>query len=361
MKQTVIAAMSGGVDSSVAAAVYQQRGYQVIGATLRLRSKLPELAGVESCASKSDEDAVLAVAEKLGIEHHFLDFGSEFESLVLRPCWDAYASGRTPNPCTHCNIHIKFGKLLEFADQCGAAGVITGHYAGVEQLGGVFKLCRGDDSGRDQTYFLYRLTQKQLSRIAFPIGKMSKNETRALAAQLGLPNSAKKDSQDACFNVPGECFAETLRRLFGGSVRRGNFIYQGRVVGRHDGIHQFTIGQRKGLGVALGVPAYVQRIDPVAGNVYLTTDEDDLMSQSFQVTELNWQSGYMPEWPLSCLVQTRYRSQPAPAVVTFSKGEAQDHPDKVAVVLSAPQRAITSGQAAVFYDRDILLGGGIIL
>lgn len=356
----VIAAMSGGVDSSVAAAIYQQRGYEVIGATLRLRSRLPELAENAVCASKADEEAVLTVVEKLGIEHHFLDFGDEFESLVLRPSWDAYASGLTPNPCTFCNVRVKFAKLLECAERFGADMVITGHYAKRECIDGVWSLRRGSDPARDQTYFLYRLTQEQLACIDFPLGEMTKPEARAMAAGLGLPNSARKDSQDACFNVPGESFAETLRRLFGGSSRPGNLIYRDRVVGEHEGIHRFTIGQRKGFGVALGKPAYVERIDPASGDVHLTTEENDLFSHAFRVVDLNWQSGLQPESPLHCLVQTRYRGQPVSARVSFSGGDAHVKPGEARVDLQVPQRAVTPGQAAVFYDGGILLGGGVI-
>jgi tRNA-specific 2-thiouridylase len=214
-------------------------------------------------------------------------------------------------------------------------------------------LKRGSDPLKDQSYFLYRLTQKQLAKIRFPIGEMKKTDVRALAREMGLKNSGKKDSQDACFAVEGEVFPETLRRLFNGKAREGDFVYKDKTVGRHAGLHQYTIGQRKGMGVALGKPGYVQSIDPESGEINLVTDNQELMSQSFEVSNINWQCGIPPEMPHHCRIQVRYRSKPG-------GGTIEQHNDGLEVTLDTPSRAITAGQAAVFYDAEFLLGGGII-
>lgn len=352
-KKKIIAAMSGGVDSSVAAAVCRKQGYEVIGATLGLKHPDPAFAGFQACTTESDHESIAQVVEKLGIEHHYLNLYPEFEKMVLKPAWEEYRHGRTPNPCTICNPLIKFGKLLEFAREQGAEALVTGHYAGIINDNGIFKLKRGNDPVKDQSYFLYRLTQVQLSKIRFPIGEMKKAEVRELARELELKNSEKKDSQDACFAVPGEVFPETLRRLFTGVPQPGEFIYKDRIVGKHEGLHQFTIGQRKGLKVALGKPGYIQSIDPETGKIVLVTDNSELMADSFGVTNVNWQSGKAPELPHHCRIQVRYRS--APCAGTVKQTETG-----VEVVLDKPVRALTPGQAAVFYDDEFLLGGGII-
>jgi tRNA-specific 2-thiouridylase len=354
MKKKILAAMSGGVDSSVAAAVTQQQGYEVIGVTLRLKHPDPAFARFQTCNTESDEQVIAHLVDKLGIEHHYLDLYPDFEELVLRPSWQEYRHGRTPNPCTYCNFFIKFGKLLEFAEAKGAEGIVTGHYARlIKDAAGIYKLRRGSDPLKDQSYFLYRLTQQQLAKIRFPVGEMEKTDVRKLARELGLKNSEKKDSQDACFSVSGEAFPETLRRLFEGEAQEGDFVYKDKAVGKHAGLHQYTIGQRKGLGVALGKPGYVQSIDPASGRINLVTDNDELMADSFEVSNINWQGGSAPELPHHCQVQVRYRSAPSGGVV-----ESED--DMLKVKLDTPRRAITTGQAAVFYDDEYLIGGGII-
>ena len=352
-KKKILAAMSGGVDSSVAAAVCQKQGYEVIGATLRLKHPDPSFAKFQTCTSENDEETLADLVKKLGIEHHYLDLYPNFEDLVLQPAWQEYCQGRTPNPCTYCNFFIKFGKLLDFAEEIGAEGIVTGHYARIIKDNGVYKLQRGSDPLKDQSYFLYRLSQKQLAKIKFPIGQMEKTAVRALARELGLKNSEKKDSQDACFSVPGEAFSETLRRLFDGTAHQGDFIYKSKVAGRHAGIHQYTIGQRKGLGVALGKPGYVQSIDPKSGEINLVTDNEELMSQSFEVSNINWQCGTPPRLPHHCQIQVRYRSSPHGGLIESLENGLK-------VTLDAPSRAITTGQAVVFYDEEYLLGGGII-
>jgi tRNA-specific 2-thiouridylase len=349
----VIAAMSGGVDSSVAAAIYKEQGYEVIGVTLRLRAGLP--VEDDGCASKEDEAHAAEAARLLGIQHQILDYSDDFKEQVLRPSWDEFARGRTPNPCTLCNPRMKFGKLLEYATQIGAEKVITGHYAIIREDHGIFKLERGSDPNKDQTYFLYALTQEMLGRIHFPIGEIDKSSVREYARKTGLRNHAKKDSQDACFNIPGESFQESLRKIFNKDAKTGRFITpDGKAHGSHKGIHQYTIGQRKGLGIALGFPAYVYAIDASSGDVSISTDPDDLMADCFEVVSLNWQSGIVPNAPFRAMIQVRYRSRPTPGLVT-------PHADGSATVLmDKPLRAITTGQAAVFYDDALLLGGGCI-
>ncbi len=353
-KKKILAAMSGGVDSSVAAAVCQKNGYEVVGATLRLKHPDPSFAKFQTCTSENDEETLAELVKKLGIEHHYLDLYPDFENLVLQPAWQEYSRGRTPNPCTYCNFSIKFGKLLDFAEQIGAEGIVTGHYAQIINDNGIYKLKRGRDPLKDQSYFLYRLTQKQLAKIKFPIGQMEKTAVRKLARELGLKNSDKKDSQDACFTVAGEAFPETLRRLFDGKIREGEFVYKGKTVGRHTGLHKYTIGQRKGLGVALGKPGYVQSIDPETGEINLVTENEDLMSRSFEVSNVNWQRGVPPELPHHCQIQVRYRSAPGGGLLKAMEN------DVLKIILDAPRRAITTGQAVVFYDDEYLLGGGII-
>lgn len=352
-KKKIVAAMSGGVDSSVAAAVCQKQGYEVVGVTLGLKHPDPNFAGFQACTTESDRESIAQVVAKLDIEHHYLNLYPEFEKMVLKPAWEEYRHGRTPNPCTICNPLIKFGKLLQFAEEQGAEALVTGHYARIINDNGVFKLKRGSDPIKDQSYFLYRLTQEQLSKIRFPVGEMKKTEVRELARELELKNSDKKDSQDACFSVPGEVFPETLRRLFAGKAQKGEFIYKNKAVGKHEGLHQFTIGQRKGLKVALGKPGYIQSIDPETGKIILVTENSELMADSFEVNNVNWQCGKAPELPCHCQIQVRYRS--APCAGTIRQAESG-----LEVVLDKPVRALTPGQAAVFYNDEFLLGGGII-
>lgn len=348
--------MSGGVDSSVAAAICQQQGYEVIGATLNMRSPDPAFNANQGCCGSDDKLAATGVAEALGIPHCFLDLYPEFEQQILLPCWQEYVCGRTPNPCVLCNPVLKFGMLLKYADEQGAIGVATGHYARIIRSDGIVKLRRGEDMSRDQSYFMYRLSQDQVSRVYLPLGEMTKPEVREMARKIGLKNAEKKDSQDACFNFPGETFPEILQRLFKGKSKAGRFIGpDGKEVGSHDGVHVYTIGQRKGLNVALGKPAYVKSIDQETGDVFLATDQTELERESFTVDTINWQCGEPPELPLHCNIQIRYRSR---AIGGTVKEGAK--PGELLVVLDKPQRAVTPGQSAVFYNDDIVIGGGLI-
>ena len=342
-----VVALSGGVDSSAAAALLVDSGYEVIGATLRMRHPDPEFSERQTCGVKADFDAIEQVVSTLKIQHFYLDRYPEFEKSVLRPAWNEYAAGRTPNPCCLCNPRVKFGELIKFAVEQGASMLATGHYARL--VNG--RLLRGCDRGKDQSYFLYGLTPEQLRFLRFPVGEMDKSEVKKYAASLGLKLAAgKRERQDACFSSDGECFAEKLRRLFGTESAGGDFIYDGKTVGHHSGIHRFTIGQRKKLNVALVVPAYVAKIDGSTGRVELVTDEALLGRTAFEVGDLNLQ-GDLPE---RCMIQIRYRTPAAPGTVERLSAS------RVAVRLDEPLRAVSPGQAAVFYDGEMLVGGGII-
>ena len=353
MKEKVIVALSGGVDSSVAAALAVQAGCEVIGVTLRLKHPDPAFSCAQLCASRNDEAAVEQVVRTLGITHRYIEGFGRFRERVLEPSAREYMAGRTPNPCCDCNLLVKFGILADLAEELGAARVLTGHYAKLshETAGAVLR--RGDDPRKDQSYFLYRLTQRELGKLSFPVGAMEKSEVRRIAAGLGLVTSQKPDSQDACFQVGGECFGETLRRLCGLAAKPGRFVYRGRTVGRHAGAHAFTIGQRKGLNVALGVPAYVVSIDPESGDVRLETDPEALLSRSFTVRRAAWQLGVPPGGD-EMEVQIRYRSRAVPCRIEPGADGG------LRVVPADPLRAVTPGQAAVFYRGDVLLGGGVI-
>jgi tRNA-specific 2-thiouridylase len=263
-----------------------------------------------------------------------------------------YASGRTPNPCCQCNKELKFAELIKAADELGLKGVFTGHYVNLFCENGIYYLKKGVDAGKDQSYFLYRLTQSELSRAGFPLGQLTKQEVRAIAAEAGLPCAVRKDSQDACFQIPGECCGEMLRRRCGLPLKRGKFIFNGKVVGRHEGIHRYTLGQRQGLNVALGVPAYVKSISAENGNIELTVDQNELLNASFDVRDISWASGSCPDGNLT--VKVRYRS---PGVECRIENLDES---RVRIYPSQPLRAVTPGQAAVFYDGDLVLGGGTI-
>ncbi|MBE6369192.1 MAG: tRNA 2-thiouridine(34) synthase MnmA [Lentisphaerae bacterium] len=346
----VVVALSGGVDSTAAALLAKAAGCQVIGATLDLAPAEPEWKCAWGCGSE-DEKLIRTVADKLEIEHTFINAAAEFEELVLKNCYEVYSSGRTPNPCVLCNPAIKFGLLAKYARSIGAEALLTGHYAkfSSEKL-----IVRGDDPKKDQSYFLYRLPRELLDFIQFPVGSLQKNQVRAMVAEAGLPVAHRPDSQDACFVFPGESFAETLFRRFNGKSRSGNFIYQGKVVGRHAGLHRCTVGQRKGLNVALGVPAYVKSIDNTSGDIELVTDQNLLACQKFYINQVNFQTPILPDPSEELLIQIRYRT-PAAAGRVIPQGDGS-----FVVELNEPQRAVTPGQSAVIYRGNTLLGGGII-
>ena len=330
-------AMSGGVDSSVAAFILRRAGYEVEGVTLLLR---PEEA--------LPDPAPRRVCEALGIPLHLLPARREFIERVVVPAAREDDAGRTPNPCCECNAVFKFALLLDFARAHGASALATGHYARIDAAG----LRRGADIAKDQSYFLYRLKREILGSVLFPLGDMRKSEVRALAEEAHLPAAKRPDSQDLCFAVPGEPCGDTLLRRAGLPPRPGKVFFQGRVVGAHPGIHRCTLGQRGGLNVALGVPAYVKRIDAASASVVLCTDREELASQVFYLERTNWQQP-PPGDGEALEVQIRYRSRPAGCRVFRDGGRWRVETDE-------PLYAVTPGQAGVLYRGDLVVGGGVI-
>ncbi len=353
----LVAAMSGGVDSSVAAFLAREAGIETIGVTLRLRPCAEDPAEkARACCGAEDGIHARTAAARLGIPHYFLDYQDDFRRIVLERAWDEYAKGRTPNPCALCNRHLKFGRLLEYAREIGADGVVTGHYARVlpAEEGG-FGLHRGVDPVKDQSYFLFDLERSAVDRCFFLLGVLRKAETRDIARGLGLANAEKRDSQDACFGVPGESFPETLRRVLGVRTKPGVFVDPaGRVLGRHDGAHAYTLGQRRGLGVALGVRGWVSRIDPETGTVEISTDEEALMRRELVAGDVNWLDASREGTSFDAEVSVRYAHRAAPARVEGLPGGG------FAAVFERPVRAVTPGQAAVVYRGDRVVCGGWI-
>ena len=354
-KTKIIAALSGGVDSSVAASIYTKKGFEVIGVTLKMKSCDDTKEKTKSCCGLDDNIQAGLVAEKLGISHYFLDVRKDFKEKILKYAWDEYYIGRTPNPCVLCNYFLKFGALLDFAKDIGAVGVITGHYAILrhDNKSNNTKLFKGYDDNKNQTYFLSALTQEQLNHSHMPLGELTKTEVRQIAAKLDLPNAKKQESQDACFGYKGETFAETLSRTFNTHSIAGDIVTEdGKIVGKHNGIHNFTIGQRKGLGVALGKPAYVVKIDSKSNIVTISTDSSLLLADRFEAINMNWLDFSYDR--LECEVQTRYRQSPIKAIVT------KINESQVDVKLLVPSRAITPGQALAVYKGEQLIAGGRI-
>ncbi|MCX7788164.1 MAG: tRNA 2-thiouridine(34) synthase MnmA [Spirochaetes bacterium] len=353
----VVAAMSGGVDSSVAAWLMRESGIEVIGVTLRLRPcDEDQQEQRKACCGAEDSIHAKATAGRIGISHYFLDFQDEFRHRVLEVSWNEYSKGRTPNPCVLCNRFLKFGKLYQYACEMGAEGIVTGHYARVKRLSsGEMGLFRGVDTLKDQSYFLFALDGEVISRCYFPLGELTKKEVRQLAKRIGLTNAEKKESQDACFGVPGEAFADTLRRVLGKNTTPGYFIDpEGRVLGPHRGVHHYTLGQRRGLGIALGKRAYVARIDPATGTIVLSTEEDTIKQAGLEATDVNWLDPSKQKEPFMGLVQVRYTQKPVAALILPLSV------DRIQVQFQEPVRAITPGQAAVVYQGDRVICGGWI-
>jgi len=354
-KGRIVVAMSGGVDSSVAAALLLEDGYEVIGVTLQLQSCENEAFG-SSCCSAPGPTHARAAAGVLRIPHYVLDCRQQFHDAVLHYSWTEYSRGRTPNPCVICNERIKFGFLLDMAKSLGATKIATGHYVRLENAGsgGTF-LRRGLDHGKDQSYFLFSLDGRQRAAALCPVGRFTKNEVREKARSLGLQNADLEESQDACFVAKGEAFAEILRQHFQDTGRSGEVVDgEGKVLGMHQGFHQFTVGQRRGLGIALGQKAWVKSIDPESARVILALDKNELLSKGLIATGVRWHHPFSNSDSIACSVQVRYRHVAVPAVVEHLG------PESVRVTFNQPVRAVTPGQAAVFYDGDRLLGGGWI-
>jgi tRNA-uridine 2-sulfurtransferase len=359
--------MSGGVDSSTVAALLRADGHNLVGLTMQLwnqrrlvgREGMPESVHGRCCSLDDVYDA-RRVAQQIGIPYYVVNHEERFEREVVRPFVQEYLSGRTPIPCSLCNNHLKFDQLLTVARQIGAERVATGHYARVEfdSQRDRWLLKRPTDAAKDQTYFLFGLTQEQLSRTLFPLGTMTKPQVRELARQHGLALAEKPDSQEICF-VPGgdyKRFIDAYLAEQGESLpdTAGEFVTtSGEVIGEHSGIHNFTVGQRKGLGVATGSPLYVIQISGADKQV-LVGSEEHLYSSSLRARRVNLISVAELTEPTRVTVKIRHRHDPAPATIEM----AQE--DEILVTFDQPQRAITPGQAAVFYDGDVVVGGGWI-
>jgi tRNA-specific 2-thiouridylase len=355
LRKRVVVAMSGGVDSSVAAALLLEQGFEAVGVTLRLHACQEAAEGGSCCGTDAIAQAG-AAAGHLGISHYVLDCCRDFEQTVLLRSWEEYSRGRTPNPCVICNEHIKFGKLLDYAGALRADKLATGHYAriGVRKNGESF-LMRGADARKDQSYFLFSISPQRLSKALFPVGGLTKDAVRSIARRMGLPNADREESQDACFAARGTSYPEGLRRRFNEVAKHGPFLdEEGRPVGMHEGIHRFTIGQRRGLGIALGSPAWVKSIDPESAAVSLTTREEALAARGLTATGVLWHALTPGFRRLRCSVQIRYNQAPVSATV-----EPDGHAT-VRVWFDLPLRAVTPGQAVVFFSGDRVLGGGWI-
>ncbi|MBP3735550.1 MAG: tRNA 2-thiouridine(34) synthase MnmA [Lachnospiraceae bacterium] len=352
-EKKALIAMSGGVDSSVSAYLMQQAGYECIGCTMRLYDY--EIVGKSdmTCCAASDIADARAVAERLSMPHHVLHFEEEFRREVIDRFVQSYEEGKTPNPCIDCNRFLKFGKMLEKADELSCAKIVTGHYARITEENGIFFLRKAADESKDQSYVLYDLKQEDLRRICFPLGELTKEQVRRIAEENGFVNARKHDSQDICF-VPDGDYAAVIEAYSGQRPAPGDFVDgEGRVLGRHRGIIHYTCGQRRGLGLSLKEPLYVCEIDPGSNRVILGKNKE-LFRKDALVRDVNWISGEEPDSPVRAKVKVRYRQKEQPATIQPAGNGA------VLVRFDEPQRAITPGQAAVFYDGDIVLGGGRI-
>jgi tRNA-specific 2-thiouridylase len=362
----VAIAMSGGVDSSTVAAVLQEQGRPIVGLTMQLwnQRRLPELQGdgprQHRCCSLDDVYDAKRVAQHLNFPHYVVNFEEQFEKRVVRPFVDQYLAGRTPIACTNCNTDVKFEPLLRMARQIGAERLATGHYARIRrnEPSGRWELLRARDESKDQSYFLWGLSQEQLSRSDFPLGELTKEEVRALARRTNLPVAEKPESMELCFVPTGNYvqFIQAYSKDAGISLSQaeGEIVTEdGVIVGYHNGVHNFTIGQRKGLGFAAGKALYVLSID-TQNNRVVVGDDDALRTTSFEVNGVNWVSIERPISPIRATVKIRHKHEPAPAMV-----EALDEA-RARIIFDTPQRAITPGQGAIFYDGDRVLGGSWI-
>ena len=354
----IVVAMSGGVDSSVAAALLAREGHEVIGLSMQLYDQSPRgdddgQIRFGSCCTLDDLYDARRVARSIGIPHYIVNFERRFEEHVVSDFVREYAAGRTPIPCVHCNGDLKFASLVERAEAFEAGAVATGHYARVERnrVSGAYRLLRGVDRAKDQSYFLFTLSQAQLARAQFPVGGLDKAAVRDEARRLGLSVAEKPDSQEICFVAPGAHadFVETRIGVSAGTIRDRD----GHVLGRHEGVHRFTIGQRKGLGLSSPIPLYVLGIDATRAEVTVGP-RDSLERPALTASRINWIAGVPPATPVRALVKIRHRHADASATIAVLDA------DRVEVHFDAPQSAITPGQAAVLYDGEVVLGGGWI-
>lgn len=346
--------MSGGVDSSVAAYLMREAGFDCVGVQMKLfENEDAGLSRESACCSLESAEDARRVAFGLDMPFYVWNFSDEFRCEVIDRFAAAYAAGRTPNPCIDCNRYLKFGALLRRARALGFDALATGHYARVEKSGGQYLLKKAADETKDQSYVLYMLSQAELSLLRLPLGELRKSETRQIAARRGFAVARKPDSQDLCFAPDGD-YAAAAERALGRAFAPGDFVdAEGRVLGRHAGIGRYTLGQRRGLGISNEAPLYVCGIEPAENRVVLGGPEA-LLSRTLEANDFNWIAGRAPDGPLRARAKVRYRQPEQPATVTPTG------PDSVRVVFDEAQRAITPGQIVVLYDGDIVLGGGTI-
>lgn len=342
-KPKVLLGMSGGVDSSIAALLLQQEGYEVIGATMQLH---------DYCNNDQVEDAK-EVAKRLGIEHHVFNMKEQFKKYVIDYFIEEYQEGRTPNPCVACNKYIKFGAMIDKAEELGIEYIATGHYARIEKVtDGKYLLKKGKDESKDQSYMLYNLTQELLAKTIFPLGEYSKEEVRKIAEENGFITANKPDSQEVCF-IPDNNHFRFIQENSTIPMKKGEIVNtNGEVLGYHEGSAKYTIGQRKGLGISAKTPLFVIDINSEKNQVVLGSN-DELFSKELVATNLNWITFEKLEKEMEVDAKIRYKAKE-------SKAKIYPMEYKVKVVFEKPQRAITKGQSVVFYKDDIVLGGGII-
>ena len=350
----VLIAMSGGVDSSVAAFLMKEQGCECIGATMKLfHNEDIGVSRTKTCCSLEDVEDARLVALRLGIPYYVFNFSDDFKGQVIDRFISSYERGATPNPCIDCNRYLKFERLYERARILGCDAIVTGHYARIEQENGRWLLKKSLDESKDQSYVLYQLTQEQLSHLLLPVGSFEKPEIREQAEEAGLANAHQADSQDICF-IPDGDYVRFLHDYGGVTPQPGDFVDEtGRVLGRHRGLECYTAGQRKGLGVSADRPLYVISKN-AENNTVLLGDNEELFSSALLASRVNWIAGETPAEKVYCTAKTRYSQKECDAVVTPLEGGCAH------VELLTPQRAVTAGQAVVFYDGEEVLGGGTI-
>jgi tRNA-specific 2-thiouridylase len=352
-----VVGLSGGIDSTACALLLREQGYDVVGVTLRLRPCGDADSARKSCCGPDAASMAGSVAAQLGIRHYVVDCREHFESEVLRPCWNDFERGATPNPCVRCNAEVRFDELLAVARKLGADLVATGHYARAElDAQGRPLLLRGADANKDQSYFLHALAPETLRHVRFPLGGLTKPEVRALAQAHGLVNAERAESQDVCFAGPEGHFAEFLRRQFHGRATPGVFVDEGgRVLGHHAGIHTFTIGQRRGLGFATGERMKVVAIDPATGRITVSDRAEAACSSLACAEGFRWHRDPLRAGSRA-LAQVRYRQKAAAATVETISEDGQ----ALRVRFDEPVFGVTPGQSLVLYDGDLVLGGGVL-